>query len=50
MEIEADGTYSYTFDRQWTNPLIIFTDGTNQSNGALEPGAAVIANKIYTLN
>jgi len=49
MEKEADGTYSYTFDKEWTAPLIIFNDGKNQSNGALEPGDQVIANKIYSV-
>ena len=47
MTIEADGTYCYTFTEDWINPLVIFSDGSNQSNGAMEPGAAVIANKIY---
>ena len=49
MEKEADGTYSYTFDKEWTAPLIIFNDGKNQSNGALEPGDQVIADKIYSV-
>lgn len=49
MTVEADGTYCYTFTETWTNPLVIFTDGSNQSNGAMEPGAAVIANKVYTV-
>jgi len=50
MEKEADGTYSYTFDKEWTAPLIIFNDGKNQSNGALEPGDQVIANKVYVVH
>lgn len=50
MQLEADGTYSYTFDKEWINPLVIFTDGKNQSNGQLEPGDAVEADKIYTLD
>lgn len=49
MTVEADGTYCYTFTEEWINPLVIFTDGTNQSNGAMEPGAAVIADKVYTI-
>ena len=49
MTLEADGTYCYTFTEDWTNPLVIFTDGSNQSNGAMEPGAAVIADKLYTV-
>ena len=47
MTLEADGTYCYTFTEEWVNPLVIFTDGSNQSNGAMEPGAAVIADKVY---
>lgn len=50
MTIEADGTYSYTFDEEWLAPLVIFTDGSNQSNGQLEPGAAVIADKVYSID
>ena len=50
MVKEDDGTYSYTFDKEWTAPLIIFNDGKNQSNGALEPGDQVIADKIYSVH
>ena len=50
MTLEAAGTYSYTFEEEWIAPLVIFTDGTRQSNGTLEPGAAVEADKVYTLN
>lgn len=50
MTLEADGTYSYTFEEEWIAPLVIFTDGTRQSNGTLEPGAAVEADKVYTLD
>ncbi len=50
MTQEADGTYSYTFDEEWKLPLVIFTDGTNQSNGALEPGDQVIADKVYVVD
>lgn len=50
MTKEADGTYSYTFDEEWVVPLVIFNDGVNQSNGALEPGDQVIANKVYTVD
>ena len=50
MTLEADGTYSYTFEEEWIAPLVIFTDGTRQSNGTLEPGAGVVADKVYTLD
>ena len=49
MTVEEDGTYSYTFEEEWIAPLVIFTDGTNQSNGKLEPGAEVLADKLYTV-
>ncbi len=48
MKKEADGTYSYTFKEEWIAPLVIFTDGKNQSNGVLEPGEEIIAEKVYT--
>lgn len=50
MTKEADGTYSYTFEAEWIAPLVIFNDGTNQSNGALEPGEEIIADKIYSVS
>ncbi len=50
MTLEEDGTYSYTFEKEFAAPLIIFNDGKNQSNGALEPGDQVIANKVYTVH
>lgn len=45
---EGDSLYSYTFDEDWDNVLIIFTDGTRQIPGAMEPGMAVEPDKIYT--
>lgn len=50
MVNNGDGTYTYTFTEEWLAPLVIFNDRTNQSNGQLEPGAAVIPDKIYTVN
>lgn len=47
MKDEGDGKYSYTFTEDWEAPLIIFTDGDNQSNGAMEPGANVIPDNVY---
>lgn len=49
MELEEDGTYSYTFSEEWIAPLVIFNDGKNQSNGALEPGDEVLADKLYAV-
>lgn len=50
MVNNGDGTYTYTFTEEWLAPLVIFNDRTNQSTGQLEPGAAVIPDKIYTVN
>ena len=50
MTLESDGTYSYTFTSDWLAPLVIFTDGHNQSNGQMEPGAVVVKDKVYSLN
>ncbi len=47
MKDEGDGKYSYTFTEDWQAPLIIFTDGDNQSNGAMEPGENVIPDNVY---
>jgi hypothetical protein len=49
MTDNGDGTYSYTFTADWVAPLVIFNDGKNQSNGAMEPGAAVVPGKLYTV-
>ncbi len=49
MKDEGNGKYSYTFTEEWTAPLVIFTDGDNQSNGAMEPGANVESDKVYTV-
>ena len=49
MQLNDDGTYSYTFEAEWTAPLVIFTDGEKQSNGQMEPGAAVEPDKLYTV-
>ena len=49
MTDNGDGTYSYTFTADWIEPLVIFNDGKNQSVGAMEPGAAVVPDKLYTV-
>ena len=49
MTDNGDGTYTYTFTADWIAPLVIFNDGTNQSVGAMEPGAAVVPGKLYTV-
>lgn len=52
MQHVEGNIYEYTFDDKFEkyDPLIIFTDGNKQSNGAMEPGAAVEAGKEYTCN
>ena len=50
MTDNGDGTFSYTFTDDWIAPLVIFNDNKNQSNAAMEPGHAVIADKLYELN
>ncbi len=47
MTKEADGKYSYTFNRDWDTPYIIFNDGTNQFPA--EKGFEVEADKTYTI-
>lgn len=49
MEQQSDGVYCYTMEDTWQAGLVIFTDGVNQSNGVLEPGEEIVADKFYTL-
>lgn len=49
MKSEGGDLYSYTFEEDWIAPLVIFTDGKNQSNGEMEPGAKVENGKTYEL-
>ncbi len=51
MTKESDGTYSYTFDRDWDTPYIIFNDGA-ASDSVQYPegqGLTVEADKTYTV-
>lgn len=52
MQYVEGSIYEYTFDDKFEkyDPLVIFTDGNKQSNGAMEPGAAVEAGKEYSCN
>lgn len=52
MQHVEGNIYEYTFDDKFEkyDPLVIFTDGDKQSNGAMEPGAAVEAGKEYSCN
>ena len=51
MTKESDGKYSYTFDKDWDSPLIIFDDG-NLSDSVQYPegkGLKVEPDKTYTI-
>lgn len=51
MTKEDDGTYSYTFDMEWTSPRIIFNDGY-ASDSVQYPegqGLEVEKDKVYTV-
>lgn len=47
-ELGDDGLYSYTFEEDWENVLLIFTDGSKQIPAAMEPGMVVEADKVYS--
>lgn len=46
---EKDGKYTYIFDRDWENPLIIFSSGSEQYPAANEPGLPYEKGKIYSV-
>ncbi len=48
MTDNGDGTYSYEVSSDINNPLIIFTDGSNQYPGANEAGLDVTDGKSYS--
>ena len=54
MKKESNGAYSYTFEDEFTSPLIIFNDGDSpdsvQYPGAEEKGLKVEADKTYKVN
>ena len=50
MTLEDNGLYSYTFTDEFAAPLVIFNDKKNQSNGTLEPGDVVEADKVYVVD
>lgn len=43
----SDGVYKYEVPSTISNPLVIFSDGTNQYPGAMETGLALSGNMIY---
>lgn len=50
MKDEGDGLYSYTFEAEWSNGLIMFSDGSNQYPASNQPGTAIVADKVYAAN
>jgi alpha-amylase len=48
MQQEEDGKYSFTFSKEWSDGLIMFSDGTNQYPGANEAGLSIEENQIYS--
>ena len=51
MTKEDDGKYSYTIERDWNSPLIIFNDGsyTDSVQYPTGKGLKVEADKTYTV-
>lgn len=50
MKDEGNGLYSYELTGSWSNPLIIFTDGKNQTPGSGQKGFELSGSKIYQNN
>lgn len=47
MTVNADGTYQYEVSNDIANPLVIFTDGTNQCPAAMQKGLSLKGSMIY---
>ena len=47
MTSEGGDLYSYTLPKEWRYAKVIFTDGTNQTPSANEPGLEMTTNMIY---
>lgn len=47
MNVTLDGTYKYEVSNDIRNPLVIFTDGTNQCPGAMKEGLSLSGSMIY---
>ena len=50
MTNEGNNRYSYTFTGGYTNPLVIFNDGTNQSPTSQVRGFELVNQGAYTIN
>lgn len=51
MEASGGSSYTYTLTRDWSNALVIFSDGSgNQYPAAMEPGDSLEAGKTYTVS
>ncbi len=49
MKLEDDGTYSYTFESEWSSGVIMFSDGKNQYPGSNEAGTPIVEGKLYSV-
>lgn len=47
MTLNADGTYQYEVSSDISNPLVIFTDGTNQYPASMQKGLSLSGSMIY---
>ena len=47
MTVNADGTYQYEVSNDIANPLVIFTDGTNQYPASMQKGLSLKGSMIY---
>ena len=47
MTCVSGDLYKYEVPESISNPLVIFTDGTNQYPGAMEPGLSLSGSMIY---
>ncbi|PXV95836.1 alpha-amylase [Lachnotalea glycerini] len=50
MKINENGVYSYSFEEEYEEPLIIFNDGTNQAPGSQEQGFLLIDGGTYSID
>lgn len=50
MRDEGNGVYSYTFDSSIESAKIIFTDGSNQDPGRMQPGFDYVYGNAYEYN
>ena len=47
MALVSEDTYKYEVSNTISNPLVIFTDGTNQYPGSMQKGLNLSGSMIY---